>query len=275
MFRIIGCVLLIGALALSTTAQAVPNYQDMWWQPTESGWGLNVLHQGGTISAVLFHYRADRKPVWYLLSNATAAPAGEIYTGTLFETTGSPLFGPFVPSSGTTRAVGTMTLRFDALNSAQVDYSIDGQTTSKAIERITFQALDVNGSYTGAQTAVASCTNPATQGNYVIPAQFTVTARRLGRVSLTTSLLNTGPVVCDYTGEFPQSGSVITGSGGFSCRAASNAAITQLGDFQVEQMRVMDHAVVINFRSTSTFPTNGSSCVERGVISGTRLQNAN
>ncbi len=275
MLRIFSSLALIVALGLGAPAQAARNYQDMWWQPTESGWGLKVLHQGGTISAVLFHYRADRKPVWYLMSNATAAPAGEIYTGTLFETTGSPLFGPFVPSSGTTRNVGTMTLRFDSSTSAQVDYTIDGQTTSKAIERITFAANDVNGNYIGAQTAFASCTNPATQGNYVIPGQFTVAAGRLTRISLTSSLLDNGPVICDYTGDFPQSGSVITGAGSLACRTASNGAIIQTGTFEVEEMRIVDHAVVINFRINSTFPTNGLTCVERGVISGTRLQGIN
>ena len=275
MFASLRVPLLLLLLAVAAPAEALRNYQDMWWRPTESGWGLKILHQGDTISAVLFHYRPDRKPVWYLLSNAVATPAGEIFTGTLFETSGPPLFGPFDPATLTTRAVGSMTLRFDSRNSAQVDYTIDGQTSSKAIERITFKALDVNGSYIGAQTAFASCTNPAQAGNYVIPGNFTITAGRLGRVSLTTSLINSGPVTCDWLGNFPQSGSLITGSGDFSCRANSNSAITQFGTFEVEEMRVSDHSVTINFRTTSTFPTNGLNCVERGVISGTRLQSAN
>jgi len=262
-------------VAVSMPAHALRNYQDMWWLPTESGWGLKVLHQGDTISAVLFHYRSDRKPVWYLLSNAVISPAGEIYSGTLFETNGPPLFGAFDPATVTTRAVGTMTLRFDSRTSAQVDYSIDGQLTSKPIQRITFKALDVNGSFIGAQTAFANCSNPAQVGNYIIPGSFVIAGGRLTRVTLTTSLINSGQVTCEYLGAFPQAGSLITGMGDFSCRN-SNGATTQFGQFEVEEMHVSDHSVTINFRNTSVFPaTGGLSCVERGVISGTRLQNAN
>ena len=266
---------LLALLTLAAPAHALKNYQDMWWKPTESGWGLKVLHQGNTISAVLFHYKTDRKPVWYLLSNAVAAPAGEIYTGTLYETSGPPLFGAYDPATVTTRAVGTMSLRFDSRTAAQVDYTIDGNATSKTIERITFKALDVDGSYIGAQTALVSCSNPAQIGNYIIPGSFTITGGALGRVTLTTSLLNNGPVACDWTGMFPQSGGLITGAGSIACRTTSNGAITQAGTFEVEEMRVQDHAVTINFKTVSTFPTNGSTCTERGVLSGTRLQNAN
>ncbi len=274
MFPTLRISLLALLIAASLPAHARRNYQDMWWLPSESGWGLKVLHQGDTISAVLFHYRSDGKPVWYLLSNATASPAGEIYTGTLFETSGPPLFGPFNPAAVTTRAVGSMTLRFDSRTAAQVDYSIDGQLTSKPIQRFTFKALDGDGNYLGAQTAFASCTNPAQIGNYIIPGSFTVSGGRLTRVTLTTSLINTGQVTCDWIGSFPQAGSLITGTGDFSCRN-TNGATTQFGQFEVEEMRVSDHSVNINFRTTSVFPTNGLSCVERGVISGTRLQNAN
>lgn len=275
MYSALRISLLALLIAASMPAHARRNYQDMWWQPTESGWGLKVLHQGDTISAVLFHYRSDGKPVWYLLSNATASPAGEIYTGTLFETSGPPLFGPFNPAAVTTRPVGTMTLRFDSRTAAQVDYSIDGQLTSKPIQRFTFKALEVDGNYIGAQTAFASCTNPAQVGNYIIPGSFTIVGGRLTRVTLTTSLINSGPVTCDWNGSFPQAGSIITGSGDFSCRN-NNAATTQFGQFVVEEMHVTDHSVTINFRTTSVFPASGGlSCVERGVISGTRLQNAN
>src|SRR4029453_7146264 len=30
------------------------NYQDIWWNPQESGWGMNLTHQGNTIFATWF-----------------------------------------------------------------------------------------------------------------------------------------------------------------------------------------------------------------------------
>ena len=70
-----------------------------------------VLHQGDVISAVMFHYRADGKPVWYLLSNA---PRGseEFFTGTLFGVTGPPLFGLFARPLCCRANAGSMTFAF-------------------------------------------------------------------------------------------------------------------------------------------------------------------
>ena len=32
------------------------NFQDLWWNPSESGWGVNVAHQGDILFATLFTY---------------------------------------------------------------------------------------------------------------------------------------------------------------------------------------------------------------------------
>ena len=34
------------------------NYQDLWWNPAESGWGVNFTHQGDIIFATWFTYDA-------------------------------------------------------------------------------------------------------------------------------------------------------------------------------------------------------------------------
>ena len=63
MLRLLRVVSLFLALGQAVPAAAAQNYQDMWWLPAESGWGLMVLHQADVISAVLFHYNAEGKPV--------------------------------------------------------------------------------------------------------------------------------------------------------------------------------------------------------------------
>jgi hypothetical protein len=42
------------SVAGSRAAQT--NYQDMWWNPAESGWGVNLTHQGDILFATLFTY---------------------------------------------------------------------------------------------------------------------------------------------------------------------------------------------------------------------------
>src|SRR5213078_4509512 len=70
-------------LALAT------NYQDLWWAVpggSESGWGVNLTHQGDTIFATWFTYDLDRTPLW--LSVTAPKTAAGTYSGTLYRTTG-------------------------------------------------------------------------------------------------------------------------------------------------------------------------------------------
>ena len=260
---------LVLALAASP-ALASRNYQDMWWLPDESGWGLMVLHQGDVISAVMFHYRADGQPVWYLLSNA---PRGteEFFTGTLYEVTGPPLFGLFNPAAVLPRNVGSMTLRFTGINEATLSYTIDGATAMRPIQRISYGDLGADGIYFGAQVAVFSCDNSPEIGSYVFPAELDIVAGAIRDTRVTTTILGGEGVFCDWTdGTFSQAGSLIHGEGLIACRDGNSAPVS-FGSFEVEQLRIVDHAVSVNYKTTLEYPTAGISCTERGVLSGTRL----
>jgi hypothetical protein len=263
------------SLLLSTLpALAANNYQDMWWLPAESGWGLMVLQQGDTISAVMFHYRSDGKPAWYLLSSA---PRGteEFFTGTLYEVTGPALFSVFNPASVLPRNVGSMTLHFTALNEATLSFSIDGQSSTRNIERISFGTLDVNGIFIGSQSAVVTCNGDPQVGSFVFPAEIDIRNGAVRETRVNDSLLGTGGVFCDWSDvNFTQAGSMMQGTGGLACRNG-DAAIIYFGNVEVEQMHIIDHAISINYRATVDYPTASASCIERGLISGTRLLNPN
>ncbi len=62
-------------LALAT------NYQDLWWAApagSESGWGVNLTHQGDTIFASWFTYDTDGTPLW-LVATAPKTSAGTLH----------------------------------------------------------------------------------------------------------------------------------------------------------------------------------------------------
>ena len=89
-------------LALAT------NYQDLWWAApaaSESGWGINLSHQGDTIRATWFTYDVDGAPLWLAVTAPKTAQG--VYTGDLLRTAGA---------------------RFDAFDAAavQVDEGGDG-----------------------------------------------------------------------------------------------------------------------------------------------------
>lgn len=265
---VLSCLLF---LLPGSPARAGQNYQDMWWLPSESGWGLMVLHQADTISAVLFHYRADRSPAWFLLSNAPRTP-GEHFSGTLFEVNGPPLFGAFDPASVQARAAGTMRISFEDANTAALTYTIDGRTTSRSIQRITFAALDIDGGYFGAQLGVLRCDGNPQIGNYTFPTNIVIEGGSVRSTQHSNSLLDRGPVFCNWGGvPQQQHGSRITGSGMVFC-SGNDSGLALMAEMEIEDLRILDHAVTLNYRARVTYPAANTTCTERGTISGTRLR---
>ena len=53
-----------GQTASVGPAVALPNYQGLWFNPNESGWGVNFAHQGDLIFASWFTYDLSGKGTW-------------------------------------------------------------------------------------------------------------------------------------------------------------------------------------------------------------------
>ncbi len=118
---------------------AATNYQDLWWVAggAESGWGVNLTHQGDTIFATWFTYDTDGSPLWL---SATAPKTGTgIYSGLLIRTAGPPFNAvPFDPALVTRSTVGAATFAFASGNAATFTYTVSGVTQSKMITRQLF-----------------------------------------------------------------------------------------------------------------------------------------
>lgn len=127
----------------SAQAGAAPNYQDLWWRApagSESGWGVNIAHQGNTIFATWFTYGADGKGMWYVMSEG-ARQANGSFTGALYRTRG-PAFNssPWVSSTVNVTPVGTGTFTFTDASNGTFAYTVDGVTQSKPIMRQVYSA---------------------------------------------------------------------------------------------------------------------------------------
>ena len=131
--RSANCLPATGSLATST------NYQDLWWNSTESGWGINITHQDDTLFATLFTYDAAGRDLWLVMSAGNRQADGS-YFGDLYRTTGSPFDSvPFVPiGTSDVTLVGTMRLRFTDGNNGTLTYTFNGATVTKAITRQVF-----------------------------------------------------------------------------------------------------------------------------------------
>ncbi len=113
------------------------NYQDLWWNPTESGWGVNFAHQGDILFATLFTYGADGRGQWFVMSRGDRTPGTRTFRGTLYRTSGPPFdANPWRPIA--LSPVGTMSVAFTGGNAATLTYTVDGVSVSKAIARQVF-----------------------------------------------------------------------------------------------------------------------------------------
>ena len=123
------------------------SYQGLWWKSpagSESGWGINLTHQGDTIFATWFTYDATGKPWWLSMTANKTGPG--VYAGTLNETHG-PAFSavPFNPAAVSAAAVGSGKLSFHDSSNGTFQYTVNGITQTKAVTRELFGALPVCG----------------------------------------------------------------------------------------------------------------------------------
>jgi V8-like Glu-specific endopeptidase len=118
----------------------VANYGDLWWVPSESGWGLSITQQYRALFAVWYSYRSDGTPVWYVMSGGSWT-SSDTYSGTLYRTANAPrpFFGSgFDPSSVSLTEVGRLTLRFSGASAATMSYTVNGVSGTKQISRQPF-----------------------------------------------------------------------------------------------------------------------------------------
>lgn len=115
-------------------------YQDLWWASpagVEAGWGVNLTQQGDTIFATWFTYGQDGTPLWLAATAPKTGPGA--YSGTLYQTSGPPFSAvPFNPANVVATAVGTASFTFTDGNNGGFEYTVNGETQTKAITREVF-----------------------------------------------------------------------------------------------------------------------------------------
>ncbi len=146
-----------GQTGTVTLPAAAPlNFQALWWRSpanSESGWGVNITHQGDILFATWFTYDTDGSQMWLVMSNGNRV-SGDTFTGTLYRTTG-PAFSttPFNPAQVGVTAVGSATFAFTDADNGTFTYTVNGITQSKPITRQVYSSPLSNCVSGGSSTA--------------------------------------------------------------------------------------------------------------------------
>lgn len=258
--RLFGLLILAAPQMASGTAFGT-DYSDLWWNPAESGWGIQFVQEYDTIFATMFVYGTDNKPTWYSATLIATASGTPIASGDLVLTSG-PYFGQqaFNAAAVTVRKVGTITLALAGLTSSSrtLSYSVDGVSVTKTIQRQTLVNENVGGTFVGAINFIprsGNCSN-FPQGNG-LPATVSITH---SRGSLASFVLSTSAGVCSVTGgTFSQSGHVGQIDGNAVCPHG------ETGSMGLDQISVSKSAL-----SAAISVFSNSGCLADGNFSGVR-----
>lgn len=217
----------VAALGISLPASATTfstDWTDLWFNPNESGWGINVIQQYNTLFATLFVYGSDGSARWFVASDMSGG--ANSFSGTLYQTTGPAFSAPWT-GGATPTAVGNITLNFTSWNTATLTYTVSGASVTKSVQRQTFRGNSIGGNYIGGMTARAeNCSNPSDNGFALITGLLTVSHG--GTVTMRVDFRNAAGTAASatFSGGFNASGRLGSISGNFTSTLGSNGTFT-------------------------------------------------
>ena len=115
------------------------NVHGMWWRGiSESGWGMNLVHQGNTVFATWFTYDADGSDLWLVMDNLQLVGTDK-WSGSVYRTSSSPFGAPYDNSRFAATPVGTATFTFTDASNGSVTWTVNGTTLTKPITKFVYQ----------------------------------------------------------------------------------------------------------------------------------------
>lgn len=211
----------MAALALPASAG---QYSDLWYNPQEPGWGVNVVQQRETAFVTLFVYGPDGNPTWYVAPAARIThqgTAGPLFEGTLYRARGPWHGGPFDPAEVRTEAAGHLTLEVLARERMRVHYSADGSAVAKDVVRQTWEQPLVAATYVS-QFVLRQV--PSGGGPPIGVRDFSGDVQAHfdqgeGYLRVDDALRR-----CEYRGPYEQSGRLTRFSGAYTCTSGDAAS---------------------------------------------------
>lgn len=115
---------------------------DIWWDPSQSGWGLTLSQHGNNVFGVWFTYDAQGRPLFVVMPGVTFT-GDSSFTGALYTTTG-PSFteSTFNPALVKVTAVGSANVTLNLQSGVPVSGSfaaaVNGLSQTKSLARQPF-----------------------------------------------------------------------------------------------------------------------------------------
>ena len=258
------------ALAPHAASVSSADYSDLWWVPTENGWGAHVTLQEDVIFMVLYVYDAAQQPRFFVAPNLQrvdfSAYPGETFMGALYATQGPHFASAFDTARVTAREVGNARMSFTTPGSAILSYVVDGVAVNKTLSRQQWRAPDLAGEYKGGLFATATpATCPLALPSVAYPGSFRVSLD--GEAFTLDSTFAPGFAEdgsCRYTGRIQQAGKLASVVGGtYSCQFSNTNTVT--GTFEMTAIESGPNGFSGRYSATE-----GAACRHTGSFGGSR-----
>jgi hypothetical protein len=129
---------LSGYIAMSV-AEFSPQVADLWWAgPAENGWGMSISQNADRLFIGLFIYRSDGTPLWVVIPGGTWNEQHTVFTGDIYQPSGSWFLEYDASRLAVGTSIGKGTLTFASDRAATFDYTINGASGRKSMQRQAF-----------------------------------------------------------------------------------------------------------------------------------------
>jgi len=227
---------------------------DLWWNPAEPGWGMQIVQQADVLFATLFVYDAAGQPTFV---TATLSPSGTLaWSGDLYRSTGPYSGAAFDPGAVAYRKVGTLNFSRTSAALALAQYSVDGVAVSKNVQRQLLRYENMSGSYVAVVNMSAqSCPQPSDNGQST--QQFTITITQ-DRTLMTLRWRQPDGTTCEFGGSYGQQGHVGQLEATYTC------STTERGNMSFFEMTNGVGMITGRFQGHS----DNTGCDRRGQFTG-------
>jgi hypothetical protein len=211
-------IVLIAMLALAAARADALEYTDVYFNPSEPGWGVFLVQSDTFQFMAFFIYGPDGKPTWYT-AELTNDGAGN-YTGTLYAITGTYFANPWQGYSYS--PAGTASLKPTDIYHATLTYTVNGVgTVTKAVQRQTLTPYVLSGDYSGSMAgSISGCTDPA-KNDPAFRGRYGLTVTQVGDTSAALTFtfvdVNHSGIVCTVSGPLTHLGRLYQLNAQLSC----------------------------------------------------------
>jgi hypothetical protein len=258
--RAVFAVVLGAVLAILPLSSNATSALDSWWNPNESGWGMQVVEQGGSLGFAIFVYDQNQNPTWYLGSGSAAQSGG--WAGSMSSFRGPYFGGPaFNPTAVAATPVGTFTFRLNTVTTATLVYTINGVSVTKQLTRLAAGNDNLTGTYYGAIVFQNFNCAPATSNGFgTDPATFVVSHNN-GVVQIGAA---TNGGTCTYNGTYSQEGRYGRVIGSYTCMNGQNGA------FDLFEIEHNSQGLTARYNA-SVAGIVSPTCQQRGRVGGLNI----